>query len=86
MLDGNAFFVDRETGETWCDSCVPAEVVHLAGVVIKEIQPRTDRYVLVESGELRIRLGGNDRAPERELRVRARCGTCEITQPLGATA
>ena len=81
MLTGDAFFIDRDEGLVWCDSCAPAEVVHLAGRNVHEVQRGgpAGRYVTVESGELLVHwisLGGDKRA-----RVRARCHVCGACQP-----
>ncbi len=84
MLTGRAFFADREDGHIWCDSCVPAEVVMIAGG-----KPRTGpgrgRYVIVESGELLVSHIAPRGKPRPSMRVRARCHVCGSVQPNGAT-
>lgn len=82
MLTGDAFFVDRDEGNIWCDTCVPAEVVLLAGGTT-ETGTSTGRYMVIETGELIVHhILPRASGPRR---MRARCHTCGAVQPLGAT-
>lgn len=78
MLTGAAFFVDRDDGHIWCDSCVPAEVVQMAAPP-KGRKQHNRRYTIVETGELLVsHILPRAAKPQR---VRARCHSCGAVQP-----
>lgn len=56
MLSGSAFFVDRDEGTIWCDSCAPAEVVLLVARSINAAAAggSPGRFMSIESGELLV--------------------------------
>jgi len=77
------FFIERQTGETWCEVCVPAAIAHAT----TEAMVRGDyppQFLLVEPGELIYRsVAPRDRA-SRECVVRPACSQCGKIQSPGA--